>query len=144
MWINYQFMAVCPLILIFLHIYSQKWLYFWPPKLFTPTGQFFYTNIFLTFSNSGKRLGGYTRRLVRIISSPFTLPSRYNIQMSTEKIWISNWWHTYSINFHNLIYIANFHQSADIWVYKFHLGIKGRPPWITWEGPTCLTRTLDS
>ena len=28
MWINYQFMAVCPLILIFLHISSRKWLVF--------------------------------------------------------------------------------------------------------------------
>ena len=28
MWINYQFMAVCPLILNFLHISSQKWLVF--------------------------------------------------------------------------------------------------------------------
>ena len=28
MWINYQSMAVCQLILIFLHISSQKWLVF--------------------------------------------------------------------------------------------------------------------
>ena len=28
MWINYQFVAVCPLILNFLHISSQKWLVF--------------------------------------------------------------------------------------------------------------------
>ena len=58
MWINYQFMAVCQLILIFLHISSQKWLvfanYFSLPN-FLPQLANFYTDISVisvTFSNS--------------------------------------------------------------------------------------------
>ena len=45
MWINYQFMAVCPLILIFLHISSQKWLvfanYFGLPNFLPQLANFF-------------------------------------------------------------------------------------------------------
>ena len=49
MWINYQFMAVCPLILNFLHISSQKWLvfanYFGLPN-FLPQLPNFFTRIY--------------------------------------------------------------------------------------------------
>ena len=49
MWINYQFMAVCPLVLNFLHICSQKWLvfgnYFGLPN-FLPQLANFFTRIY--------------------------------------------------------------------------------------------------
>ena len=45
MWINYQFMAVCPLILNFLHISPQKWLvfayYFGLPNFLPQLANFF-------------------------------------------------------------------------------------------------------
>ena len=45
MWINYQFMAVCPLILNILHISSQKWLvfgnYFGLPNILPQLANFF-------------------------------------------------------------------------------------------------------
>ena len=48
-WINYQFMAVCPLILNFLHISSKKWLvfanYFGLPN-FLPQLPNFFTRIY--------------------------------------------------------------------------------------------------
>ena len=51
-WINYQFMAVCPLILIFLHISSQKWLvfanYFGLPN-FLPQLANFFTRIYPSY-----------------------------------------------------------------------------------------------
>ena len=59
MWINYQSMAVCPLILILLHKSSQKWLvfanYFGLPNFLPQLPKFFYTDISVisvTFSNS--------------------------------------------------------------------------------------------
>ena len=52
MWINYQFMAVCPLILNLLHISSQKWLvfanYFGLPK-FLPQLPNFFTRIYPSY-----------------------------------------------------------------------------------------------
>ena len=52
MWINYQFMAVCPLILNFLHISSQKWLvfanYFGLPN-FLPQLANFFTRIYPSY-----------------------------------------------------------------------------------------------
>ena len=52
MWINYQFMAVCPLILNFLHISSQKWLvfanYFSLPNFLSQLANFF-TRIYLSY-----------------------------------------------------------------------------------------------
>ena len=59
MWINYQFMAVCPLILIFLHISSQKWIvfanHFGLPNFLPQLPNFFYMDISVIsviFSNS--------------------------------------------------------------------------------------------
>ena len=52
MWINYQFMAVCPLILNFLHISSQKWLVFgnyFGLSNFLPQLANFFTRIYLSY-----------------------------------------------------------------------------------------------
>ena len=67
MWINYQFMAVCPLILNFSHISSQKWLVF-GNYFGLPNWPIFYTDISVisvTFSNSATGSGKST--IIKII-----------------------------------------------------------------------------
>ena len=52
MWINYQFMAVCPLILNFSHISSQKWLVFgnyFGLSTFLPQLANFFTRIYPSY-----------------------------------------------------------------------------------------------
>ena len=63
-------MAVCPLILNFLHISSQKWLvfanYFGLPNFLPQLANFFYTDISVTFSNSVGCHTGIMEQDVRI------------------------------------------------------------------------------
>ena len=95
MWINYQFMAVCPLILNFLHISSQKWLvfanYLSLPN-FLPQLAIFFTRIYPSYPWHFPTLHFWLA--LQVMLSFHVQFQEYFSQKSQDLLWEANFCHS--------------------------------------------------